>query len=102
MASACNKVLPKRFRKPDTIGLTPSGGYSGNVNYRIKGMMWLVYRERSDGCKILHARNGREFRPPELPNLSVDGFCPETKTVYEFLCCFYLGDTCQPFVTSPH
>ena len=34
-----------------------------------------------DGCKILHARNGREYRPPELPNLSVDGFCAETNTV---------------------
>jgi len=46
--------------------------------------MWLVHRERTDGCKILHGRNGREYRLPELPDLSVDGFCPETKTVYEF------------------
>jgi len=97
IASACNKLLRKRFLKPDTIGLIPSGGYSGNVNYSKKAMMWLLYRERTDGCKILHARNVREFRPPELPNLSVDGFCPETKTVYEFLGCFYHGDTCQPF-----
>ena len=59
--------------------------------------MWLVYRERTDGCTILHARNVREFRPPELSNLSVDGFCPETKTVYEILGCFFHGDTCQPF-----
>ncbi len=28
IASACNKL----FLKPDTIGLVPSGGYSGNVN----------------------------------------------------------------------
>jgi G:T-mismatch repair DNA endonuclease (very short patch repair protein) len=90
-------VLRKRFLKPDTIGLIPSGGYSGNVNYCNKAMMWLVYRERTDGCTILHARNGREFRPPEHPNLSVDGICPETKNVYEFLGCFYRGDTCQPF-----
>ena len=59
--------------------------------------MWLVYRERTDGCTILHARNDREFRPQEFPILSVNGFCPETKTVYEFLGCFYHGDTCQPF-----
>ena len=39
IASACNKVLRKRFLKPDTIGLIPSGGYRGNVNYSSKAMM---------------------------------------------------------------
>ena len=32
IAFACNKVLRKRFLKPDTIGLIPTGGYIGNVN----------------------------------------------------------------------
>ena len=59
--------------------------------------MWLVHRERTDGCTILHGRNGREYRLPELPHFSVDGFCPETKTVYEFMGCYFHGDTCQPF-----
>jgi len=36
IASACNKVLRKRFLKPDTIGLIPTGGYSDNVNYSRK------------------------------------------------------------------
>jgi len=31
-ASACNKVLRKRFLKSDTIGLIPKDGYNGNVN----------------------------------------------------------------------
>jgi hypothetical protein len=35
--------------------------------------MWLLYKERTEGCKIIHARNGREFRIPELPNFQVDG-----------------------------
>ena len=35
-ASACNKVMRKRFLKPNTIGLIPSGGYTGNVNYSNK------------------------------------------------------------------
>jgi hypothetical protein len=30
IASACNKVLRKLFLKPDTIGLIPTGGYTGN------------------------------------------------------------------------
>jgi len=44
-ASACNKVLRKRFLKSDTVGLIPTGGYSGNVNSSKKALMWLVYRE---------------------------------------------------------
>ena len=78
IASACNKVLRKRFLKPNTIGLFPSDGYTGNVHYSNKAIKWLVYREQTDGCTIRHARNGREYRPPELPRLIVDGFCAET------------------------
>jgi hypothetical protein len=42
LASACNKILRKLFLKTDTIGLIPTGGYTGNVNYSKKAMMWLV------------------------------------------------------------
>ena len=83
IVSACNMLLRKRFLKPNTIGPIPSGGYTGKINYSNKAIMWLVYREQTDCCTI-HARNGREYRPPELPRLSVDGFCAETRTVYEF------------------
>ena len=60
IAAACNKVLGKLFLKPGTIGLIPTGGYSGNVNYSKKALMWLVYREHLDGCRIMHGRNGRD------------------------------------------
>jgi len=53
--------------------------------------------EQMDGCRIMHARNGREYRPPELAKYSVDGYCPETKIIYEFFGCFCHGHTCQPF-----
>jgi hypothetical protein len=79
IASACNNVLRRLFLKPDTIGLIPKGGYSGNINYSKKAIMWLIYKQQTDNCKILHGRNGREDRLPELPRLSVDGYCPETK-----------------------
>jgi hypothetical protein len=69
IASACNKVFRKIFLKPDTIGLIPTGSYSGNVKYGKKALMWLMYKEQTDGCKILHGRNGREYRLPELPHL---------------------------------
>jgi len=66
IASACNKVLRKRFLKPDTVGLIPTGGYSCNVNYSKKALIWLVYRDMmgGGGRKILHGRNDREYRLP--------------------------------------
>ena len=59
-ASACNKVLRKRFLKPETIGLIPTEGYRRNHNYSRKALMWILHIEQIDGCKIQHARNGRE------------------------------------------
>ena len=45
----------------------------------------------------MHSRNGREFRLPTLPRLSVYGFCRETNTVYEFCGCYWHGHTCLPY-----
>ena len=73
LASACNKVFRKRFLKPETIGLIPSGEYSCNQNYSKKELMWILHMEEEDNCKIIHARNGRKVRLPELPHFSVDG-----------------------------
>ena len=94
---ACNKVLRKLFLKPDTIGLIPTGGYSGNVNYSKKALMWLVYRDQLDGCRLMHGRNGRKYSLPALPRFSVDGFCEETNTVSEFCGCYWHSPTCLPF-----
>ena len=58
--------------------------------------MWILHMEQTGGCTIMHARNGREFRLPELPRYRVDGYFAETQTVYEFLGCFWHGCKCQP------
>jgi hypothetical protein len=60
--------------------------------------MWLLYREKVDGIKILHARSVREYRLPELPHLSVEGFSPEKRRVREFCGCYWHGHTCLPFL----
>jgi len=61
--------------------------------------MWFVYREimNGGGRKILNGRNGREYRLPELPDFILVVFCPKTRTLYEFLGCYYHGHTCQPY-----
>ena len=53
--------------------------------------------EQIDGVKIMHCRNGPEFRVPELPHFNVDGYCHETRTLYEFFRCHFHGYTYQPF-----
>jgi G:T-mismatch repair DNA endonuclease (very short patch repair protein) len=101
IASACNKVLRKQFLKPETVGLIPAGGYSCNNKYSKKTLMWLLHMEQVGGCRIMLARNCREYRLPELPHYSVDGYCAETRTVYEFLGRFFHGHTCQPYRDTP-
>jgi hypothetical protein len=97
IACACNKVLRKKFLKPETIELIPTGRYTANNRYSKKALTWLLEKEQTDGCQIRQARNGCEYRPPELAQYSVDGYCAETRTVYEFLGCYYHCCKCQPF-----
>jgi len=82
IAAACNKVLRKRFLKTDTIGLIPTRGYCCNNRYSKKALMWLLHEEETEGLNIMHCRNGREYRLSELPRFRVDGYCPDTNTVY--------------------
>jgi len=90
-------VLRRKFLKPDTIRLNHTGVYTCNNKYSKKAIMWLLHMEQTDGVAIKHARNGREYRLRELPHFSVDGYCAETNTVYEFFGCYFHGCTCQPF-----
>jgi hypothetical protein len=53
--------------------------------------------EQHDGVVINHARTGREYRLPELLHFSVEGYCAETNTIYEFFGCHCHGCPCQPF-----
>jgi len=68
--------------------------YTCNNNYGKKALVWLLHMVEIDGAKIRHGRNGREYR---MPCFSVDGLCPETRTVYEFFGCHSHGHTYQPF-----
>ena len=91
---ANREIGRKRFLQPDMIGLIPTGEYTSNTNYSKKAMMWLLHMEEMDGVKIMH---GREYKLPELPQFSVDGYCPETRTIYEFFGCYFHCHTCQTF-----
>jgi len=62
--------------------------------------MWLLHMEQSYGVAIMHARNGREYRLPELPHFSLDGYCAEKNTVYEFSDVIFMTAPVNRFVTS--
>jgi len=101
IASACNKVFKKKFLQPDRIGIIPVGGYTDKRKPNKKCIAWLLNEERKQGKRILHGRNDREHRLPELPNIHVDGLGEEMGTVYEFNGCYLNGHTCMPFRDLP-
>ena len=51
-------------------------------------VQWLNWEAAKNGCAIRHQVNGREKRIGKLP---VDGWCPETRTAYQFHGCFFHG-----------
>ena len=89
IASACNEVFRKKFLQSDRIGLIPVGGYTENRRQSKKAIACLLLLERRTGKGILHGINGKECRLPEQPNIRVDGFCEETRTVSEFNGCYF-------------
>ena len=97
ITSACNRVFRKKFVHPKRIRIIPTGGYTNNNRQNKKAITWLIDKEQREGKRILHGRNGREYAFPELPQLRVDGFCEETKTVYGFMGCYWHGHDCLPF-----
>jgi hypothetical protein len=101
IASACNKVFRKKFLLPDWIGIIPTGGYTDNRKQSKKAIAWLMLEEWKEGKRILHGRNGKECRLPEVPDIRVYGVCEETRNVYEFNGCNFHGHTCMPFRDTP-
>lgn len=85
IASACNKVYRRRYLKGDTIGLVPKGGYRNTSVQSKIAIQWPIWEERERNINILHAAKQREVY---AGNYKVDGYCPETKQVFEFLGCY--------------
>lgn len=74
------KILPSS----QLLAKTPLEGYGGKRG-SIVASIWLDYVQKCSRFKIY-----REYR---LGNLYADGYCEETKTVYEFWGCYFHGCT---------
>lgn len=76
-----------------------------NMGFSNKAIAWLNHTMKIHGIHIQHALNGGEYKIPEIANGYVDGYCEDTRTVYEFYGDVFHGnpqlfaanDMCHPF-----
>ena len=87
--------LPRRWRRPEANALYQC--YTELGSRAARG--WLEWESRVRGCKIRHRDNGGEVKLGES-NLSVDGFCSESSTVFEFHGCYWHGHSCPMTATA--
>ena len=87
IASYCQEVYRTNFLKKDTIAI-----FNNDRQLKIKqsnvAVKWLSYISEKEDLYIQHVRNGGEKR---FSNYSLDGYCEETLTAYEFQGCFWHG-----------
>ena len=87
VASYCQEVYRTNFLKKDTIAI-----FNNDRQWKIKqsndAVTWLSYVSEKEDLYIEHVRNGGEKR---VERYSLDGYCEETNTAYEFQGCFWHG-----------
>ncbi|GFW35962.1 uncharacterized protein TNCV_1927911 [Trichonephila clavipes] len=105
IASACMAVYRSGHIKPKTIAMIPVQGYCNSTNFSRDSIRWLNFVAHTEGHRILHALKGTG--EPKIAGYSVDGFCKETNTVYQYQGCFhhsceicYDGDLIHPLAAT--
>ena len=87
IASACHEVYRTNFLKKDTIAV-----FQRERELKMKqsnmAVKWLSYEMERNDIHIEHVRNGGEKR---VGKYSLDGYCEEYHTAYEFQGCFWHG-----------
>ena len=87
IASYCHQVYRTNFLEKDTIAIF-SHARQLKANQSNTALKWLSYISEKEGIFIQHVRNGGEKR---VGNYSLDGYCEETHTAYEFQGCYWHG-----------
>ena len=119
IASACNRDLRMNRMIPNSIASEPTRGWKkNNINQSLPALHWLTWCDHQLRQRALqdlnpddllagaypdhhrqyvqHVRNEGEYKIPGT-QIHVDGYCPDTHTVYEFQGCFTHGcPTCYP------
>ena len=125
IASACNRDLRMNRMIPNSIASEPTRGWRNKINQSTPALHWLTWCDHQLRQRALqdlnpndlddhdlpagaypdhprhrqyvqHVRNAGEYNIPGT-KIKVDGYCPDTRTVYEFQGCFTHGcPTCYP------
>ena len=96
IAGLALKVYRTNFLREETIGQIPAQGYGGNINQSTIALYWLwdIESDLEMNGNTLHSK----LSPDGEYNIMghyVDGYCPETNTIYQFHGCFFHGcETC--------
>ena len=94
IASACHEVYRTNFLKKDTIAV-----FQHDRQLKMKqsnmAVKWLSYEMERNDIRIQHVRNGGEKR---VGKYSLDGYCEEYHTAYEFQGCFWHGKDVTPSI----
>ena len=87
IASYCHEVYRTNFLKKDTIAVFNHDRQLKTKQSNV-AVKWLSYIMEKEDIHIQHVRNGGEKR---FGSYSLDGYCEETHTAYEFQGCFWHG-----------
>ena len=87
IASYCMQVYRTKFLKKDTIALLPQHQQLKRKQPH-EALQWLSYTAEKEGIRMQHHRNGGEKR---VGRYSLDGYCEETHTAYEYQGCYWHG-----------
>ena len=87
IASYCHRVYRTSFMKEDSIAV-----FQHDRQLKMKqsniAVKWLSYEMERNDIHIQHVKNGGEKR---VGKYSLDGYCEERNTAYEFQGCFWHG-----------
>ena len=87
IAAYCMQVYRTKFLKKDTIALLPQHQELKRTQSH-EALQWLSYTADKEGIRIQHHRNGGEKC---VGRYSLDGYCEETHTAYEYQGCYWHG-----------
>ena len=87
IASYSMEVYRTKFLEKDTIAIF-SHARQLKQKQSHEALKWLSYTAEKEDIRIQHVRNGGENR---IGKYSLDGYCQETNTVYEYQGCYWHG-----------
>ena len=87
IASYCHQVYRTKFLQKDTIAIL-SPARQLKTKQSTEALKWLSYTSEKEHIHIQHVKNGGEKR---VGRYSLDGYCQETNTAYEYQGCYWHG-----------